>query len=76
MVSVLIEMPMLDVDAYASKTMQKLDAVRHQIRNGTLPTLQPKGKSGRIFINMVELANMCAQAEGNKEEWEKANWDN
>ena len=66
--------PMLDTKAYAELTHQKPQAVTHQIREGILPTIQPTGKNGKVFINMIALAKLCAEAEDKKAEWNKAVW--
>lgn len=69
-----IDTPWVCTDEYARRTGQKMDAVRHQLREGVLPIIQPSGTKGKIFINMIALAKMCSENEENKEEWQKPSW--
>lgn len=73
--------PMLTIEAYAELTNQKVAAVQHQIRatanrGPILPTIQPSGKNGTVFINMVALAELCAKAEQGKDPHNRVEWMN
>jgi len=66
--------PILDIKAYSELTNQKLHVVQNQVNTGVLPTVQPTGNKGKIFINMVALTELCAKAEENKEPHNRATW--
>jgi len=73
-VNISVAAPMLDKKAYAELTHQKPQAVDHQIRENILPIVQPNGKNGKVYINMVALFQQCAEAEAKKANHNRVNW--
>jgi len=66
--------PMLTIEAYAELTHQKKMAVSNQVKLNILPIIQPTGHSGKVFINMVALVDLCKKVEENKEPHNRATW--
>lgn len=63
-----IDSPLLTMEEFAKRSGQSADAVRHKVAAGEFPTIDTrldKSKRGRVYINMIKLAQMADASEFN-----------
>lgn len=60
-----IDTPLLSIDEYARRTGISVNSVRNQCEKGHLPFIQCEQRGSR-YINMVQLYQMCNEANEDK----------
>lgn len=56
-----LDLPAIPLEEYARRSGQTLDACRHQVKSGQIPTMQEK-PGAKVYVNLIAMHRACLES--------------